>query len=83
MNGTFKNLLDVWVIVYLDDILIYSGNSTEHKKHIREALRRLRENSYLLAKLEKCELNGDAIDSLLALTASVCTNQRLKSSKTG
>jgi len=38
MNGIFSDILDVYVIIYLDDILIYSDNITEHKKHVREVL---------------------------------------------
>ena len=83
MDGTCKDLLDVCDILYLDDVSIYSENSIGYKKYIREVLRRPRDNSYPLAKLDKCELNGDTTDSLLALTASVCTNQRSQSSKTG
>ena len=38
MNDIFSDLLDVHVIVYLDDILIFSDNPADHKKHIREVL---------------------------------------------
>jgi len=56
MNDIFKDLLDVCVVVYLDDILIYSDNPDEHKNHVREVLRRLRDNN-LYAKIEKCEFS--------------------------
>ena len=36
MNDIFSDLLDVHVIIYLDDILIYLDNPTDHKKHVRE-----------------------------------------------
>ena len=36
--------MDVSVVIYLDDILIYSDNMDDHKKHVKEVLRRLREN---------------------------------------
>ena len=39
MNKLFADLLDVYVIVYLDDILIYSKNLTEHRKQVKEVLR--------------------------------------------
>jgi len=39
MNNIFADMIDICVIVYLDDILIYSDNITEHHKHIREVLR--------------------------------------------
>ena len=44
MNDIFSDLLDVYVIIYLDDILIYSDNPADHKKHVREVLRRLRQH---------------------------------------
>jgi len=44
INDIFSNLLDVFIVIYLDDILIYSDNMDDHKKHVKEVLRRLREN---------------------------------------
>jgi hypothetical protein len=41
MNDIFGNLLDVCVIVYLDVILIYSDDMSQHKKHVKEVLCRL------------------------------------------
>jgi len=41
MNNIFADMLDVSVIVYLDDILIYSDNMDDHRKHVREVLCRL------------------------------------------
>jgi len=38
MNGVFSDLIDVSVIIYLDDILIYSNNLAEHRKHVKEVL---------------------------------------------
>jgi len=38
MNEVFSDLIDVSVIVYLDDILIYSNNLAEHRKHVKEVL---------------------------------------------
>ena len=63
MNDCFKDLLDVCVVVYLDDILIYSENPDDHTDHVREVLRRLRANS-LFAKLEKCEFGVDTTNFL-------------------
>jgi len=39
MNDIFADMLDVCVIVYLDDILIYSDNMETHQEHVREVLR--------------------------------------------
>ena len=63
MNDIFSDMLDVSVIVYLDDILIYSDNIEEHKKHVREVLRRLRKHG-LYAKPEKCSFHSDSVDYL-------------------
>jgi len=53
MNGFFRNYLDKFVIVFLDDIPIYSISKEEHEKHLRIMLQVLRE--YLLyAKLSNC-----------------------------
>ena len=41
MNDIFGNLLDVCMLVYLDDILIYSNSEEEHIQHVCEVLRRL------------------------------------------
>ena len=38
MNNVFSDMIDVSVIVYLDNILIYSNNSVDHRKHIKEVL---------------------------------------------
>jgi len=39
MNKIFASLLDVFVVVYLDNILIYSNNLDDHKDYIKEILR--------------------------------------------
>jgi len=63
MNEVFKDILDVCVVVYLDDILIYSDNPDEHLKRVREVLRRLRASN-LYAKVEKCAFSVDTTDCL-------------------
>mgnify|MGYP006280086663 CR=1 FL=1 len=52
-NGVFHDYLDKFVIVFLDDILIYSKTEEEHKDHLRQVLQRLREHK-LYAKESKC-----------------------------
>ena len=63
MNDVFKDLLDVCVVVYLDDILIYSETPEDHLQHVREVLHRLRDNN-LYAKVEKCAFSVDTTDFL-------------------
>ena len=55
MNRVFKPYLDEFVVVFIDDILIYSKSEVEHEKHLRLALQILRDRK-LYAKLSKCEL---------------------------
>src|SRR3954462_4339730 len=54
MNYIFMEYLDKFVVVYLDDILIYSKNEEEHAEHLRLILGKLREHK-LYAKYSKCE----------------------------
>ncbi|KAL8105646.1 hypothetical protein AgCh_029445 [Apium graveolens] len=54
MNRVFKKYLDKCVIVFIDDILIYSRTEAEHAEHLRIALGILREEQ-LFAKFSKCE----------------------------
>ena len=54
MNRVFRQFLDLFVIVFIDDILIYSKTKLEHERHLRLALELLRENR-LYAKFSKCE----------------------------
>jgi len=53
MNGVFRSYLDKFVIVFLDDILIYSKSEEEHEQHLRMVLWVLREYQ-IYAKLSKC-----------------------------
>jgi len=53
MNTVFRDLIGKFVVIYLDDILIYSSNDEEHEKHIRIVLQRLEDN-HLFLKREKC-----------------------------
>ncbi|WVZ70711.1 hypothetical protein U9M48_019354 [Paspalum notatum var. saurae] len=53
MNSVFMNELDKFVVVFIDDILVYSENEKEHEEHLRIVLSRLREHK-LYAKFSKC-----------------------------
>jgi hypothetical protein len=54
MNYVFIPKLDKFVVVFIDDILVYSKNEEEHASHLHVVLQRLREH-HLYAKLSKCE----------------------------
>jgi hypothetical protein len=54
MNKVFMKYLDKFVVVFIDDILIFSKNEEEHDEHLRLVLQKLRENQ-LYIKLNKCE----------------------------
>jgi hypothetical protein len=54
MNKVFMEYLDRFVMVFIDDILIYSKSDSDHEEHLRLVLQKLRDNQ-LYAKLSKCE----------------------------
>src|SRR3954467_12207435 len=54
MNKVYQPYLDEFVVVFIDDILIYSKTEEEHSKHLRIALQVLRNNKPY-AKYSKCE----------------------------
>jgi len=63
INEIFANMLDVWTVIYLDDILIYSDSITEHKKHVREVLQWLCTNR-LYALPTKCMFHHNKVEFL-------------------
>jgi hypothetical protein len=63
MNSVFLTELDKFVVVFIDDILIYSKTKEEHVEHLRVILTRLREHQ-LYAKFSKCEFWLDTIPFL-------------------
>jgi hypothetical protein len=56
-------MVDDFVAIYIDDILIYSGSLEEHVEHLQKVFQRLRENK-LYAKLEKCKFKVTEVDFL-------------------
>src|SRR5258708_24618788 len=61
MNTIFTDCLDTFVVVYLNDILIFSKNPDEHCKHVHEVLSHLWKNQ-LFAKPEKCKFSVDSTE---------------------
>jgi hypothetical protein len=54
MNKVFMQYLDKFVVVFIDDILVFSQNEEEHEEHLRMVLQKLREHQ-LYAKFSKCD----------------------------
>ena len=63
MNSVFMPELDKFVVVFIDDILIYSKDDEEHARHLWIVLTRLREHK-LYAKFSKCEFWLDRVQFL-------------------
>ena len=62
-NDIFWDFLDIFLIIYLDDLLIYSKTQEEHNAHVRQVLQRLRAYG-LYAKLEKCNFDCKQVEFL-------------------
>ncbi|KAL0195114.1 hypothetical protein M9458_008686, partial [Cirrhinus mrigala] len=63
INDVFRDMLNRWVVIYIDDILIYSDCFHDHVNHVRSVLQRLMQHQ-LYAKLEKCEFHQSKISFL-------------------
>ena len=63
MNKVFMEYLDKFVVVFIDDILIFSKTKEEHAEHLRLVLQKLREKK-LYAKKSKCEFWLDEVSFL-------------------
>ncbi|KAI2644730.1 Transposon Tf2-6 polyprotein [Labeo rohita] len=60
VNDVFRDMLNRWVIVYIDDILIYSNTFADHVQHVRTVLQRLIQHK-LYAKEEKCQFHQESV----------------------
>ena len=63
LNGIFADILDVYVIIYLDDILIFSGNKDDHYRHVTEVLQWLQKHG-LYANGKKCSFHMESVKYL-------------------
>jgi hypothetical protein len=63
MNNIFREWFDDFVIIYIDDILVYNNFMEEHVKHLWKVFQRFRKNK-LYAKFEKCEFVVMKVDFL-------------------
>ena len=63
MNSLFKEELDAFVLVYLDDILVFSQTLEDHIRHIRTALQKMRDAKFF-ARLHKCSFFQEKVEYL-------------------
>jgi hypothetical protein len=63
MNKVFMEYVDRFVVVFIDDIFIYSKNDSDHEEHLRMVLQKLHDNQ-LYAKFSKCEFWIDEVPFL-------------------
>jgi hypothetical protein len=63
MNKVFKEYLDRFVVLFIDDILAHSKNDSDHEEHLRMVLQKLQDNQ-LYAKFSKCEFWIDKVPFL-------------------
>jgi hypothetical protein len=63
MNSVFVEELDKFIIVFIDDILVYSKGMEEHEEHLRVILQQLRDHQ-LYAKFSKCEFKINEVSFL-------------------
>ena len=63
VNDVLRDMINVFCVVYLDDILVFSKSLTDHVQHVRMILKRLLENR-LFVKAEKCEFHTDKVEFL-------------------
>ena len=63
VNDVLRDFLNIFVVVYLDDILVFSKTMTEHSCHVRQVLQRLLENR-LFVKAEKCVFSSPSVEFL-------------------
>ena len=80
MNDIFSDLLDVCVVIYLDDILIYSNNMSEHHRHVKKVLKCLYKAG-LYAKADKCKFHSESVEYLgyiLSPSGLTMSNDKIK-----
>ena len=80
INDIFSDLLDVCVMIYLDDILIYSNNISEHHWHVKEVFKHLCKIG-LYAKAEQCKFHSKLVEYLgyiLSSSGLTMSNDKVK-----
>jgi len=80
MNDIFSDFLNVCVVIYLDDILIYLNNMSKHHQHVKEVLKCLHKAG-LYAKAEKYEFHSKSVEYLgytLSPSGLTMSNDKIK-----
>ena len=77
INKTLKDLVNVTCVIYLNDILIFSDESANHRRHVRQVLERLKDYE-LYVNLKKCEFDIDEIEflSFIVFTKEIRMNSK-------
>ena len=71
MNDMLRDMLEVFVVLYLDDILVFSRGLKEHIQHVRMVIQRLLENR-LFIKAEKCVFHSPSVEFLGLIVEDGC-----------
>jgi len=80
MNNLFSDILDVCVVIYLNDILIYSNNMSDHHQNVKEVLKHFYKTS-LYAKAEKYKFHSELVEYLgyiLSPSGLTMSNDKVK-----
>jgi len=80
MNNIFSNLLNIYVVIYLDDILIYSNDMSKYHWHMKKVLKHLCKAG-LYAKAEKYKFHSKLVEYLgyiLSSSGLTMSNDKLK-----
>jgi len=80
INNLFSNILDICVMIYLDNILIYSNNMSEHHKHVKEVLKHLCKTG-LYTKAEKYKFYSKSVEYpeyILSPSGLTMSNNKVK-----
>ena len=80
INNIFSNFLDVCVVIYLDNILVYLNNMSEHHWHVKKVLKHLHKAG-LYAKAEKYAFHSQSVEYLgyiLSPSSFTMFNDKLK-----
>jgi len=80
MNNIFSDFLDVCIMIYLNDILIYSNNMSKYHQHIKEVLKHLCKTS-LYTKVEKCKFHFESVEYLeyiLSLSSLTISSDKVR-----